>query len=798
MTLTEDDFYSENKIPVHISVKNETSVPSQLKRKPVLKTIRRNNVILQSLHLPVVMNLNPRSLYNKTADFHDIIEQYEADVICVSESWGRENLSVEKLLNLPNHRVLKSPVQRDFRGGKPVIIVNEEKFHVKSLCPDPLTVPIGVECVWALVSPKQTGPQSRIKYIAVASFYYRGPKSTKKDELFDHIAESFHLLSSKYGPDLQFLIMGDANRLNLSPITNLSPRLKQEVKVFTRLDPPAILDPIITTLGKWYQSPVSKPPIEANPGSGVKSDHLIVLMRPLVSEMQLPPRVFKTVVTRPLIYSGFQRFSKFIENETWSDIYNVADANQMAEHFQKKLLENYLECFPTKSVKVCTEDKPWITKEVKTLHRQMTREYYKNKKSKKWSDLKEKFSAKCKNDKEKYYENTVADLKTSNPGKWYSKVKRMSGQNDNHNQEICVEELIGMSNKEQAEAIAQHYSSISNQFEEVQKDKFLPYFDTFLDPPPKVEPLQVYKAIQRMNKKAATVPNDIPMKVIDEFSVEISFPLAHIINCCLSQGRYPDAWKLESVTPVPKTFPPEQLKDLRRISGLPNLAKITDKLIGEMIIGDMAASRDRSQYGNEKNVSSQHYLIKLLHRVYTATDRAAQSEATAVIINMVDWSQAFDRQCHTLGIESFINNGVRKSLIPLLISFFQGRKMTVKFKGETSSVYPLKGGGPQGDLMGILEYLSQTNHNTDFIPSDEKFKFIDDLSFLEIIYLISQGLTIYDFQSHVASDIVAEAQFLLNENTLSQLYLNQIAELTQQSKMKLNTDKSKYMIVKCE
>ena len=27
----------------------------------------------------------------------------------------------------------------------------------------------------------------------------------------------------------------------------------------------------------------------------------------------------------------------------------------------------------------------------------------------------------------------------------------------------------------------------------------------------------------------------------------------------------------------------------------------------------------------------------------------------------------------------------------------------------------LNGGGPQGGLMGILEYLSKTNHNTDFI-----------------------------------------------------------------------------------
>ena len=93
---------------------------------------------------------------------------------------------------------------------------------------------------------------------------------------------------------------------------------------------------------------------------------------------------------------------------------------------------------------------------------------------------------------------------------------------------------------------------------------------------------------------------------------------------------------------------------------------------------------------------------------------------------MVDWSQAFDRLSHKLGIQSFIENGVRPDLIPILVSFFQNRKMKVKWENTTSSTHTLNGGGPQGGLMGILEYLSQTNKNTDFIEPDDKFKFIDD------------------------------------------------------------------------
>ena len=183
---------------------------------------------------------------------------------------------------------------------------------------------------------------------------------------------------------------------------------------------------------------------------------------------------------------------------------------------------------------------------------------------------------------------------------------------------------------------------------------------------------------------------------------------------------------------------------------------------------------------------------KMLHRIYTAVDRNSQKEAIAVILNMVDWSQAFDRQSHKLGIESFIENGVRPSLIPVLISFFQNRQMKVKWNGKTSSAHTLNGGGPQGGLMGILEYLSQTNHNTNFISDEDKFKFIDDLSFLEILNLISQGLATYNFKNHVASDIDASHnQFLPQENFNSQTLLNRIGDWTDSKLMKLNTDKSK-------
>ena len=84
-----------------------------------------------------------------------------------------------------------------------------------------------------------------------------------------------------------------------------------------------------------------------------------------------------------------------------------------------------------------------------------------------------------------------------------------------------------------------------------------------------------------------------------------------------------------------------------------------EKLISELITTDMSSNMDTSQYGNQKGVSVQHYLINMVHRILTALDNTSRQETFAVVANMIDWNNAFPRQCPKLGIESFIQNGVR-------------------------------------------------------------------------------------------------------------------------------------------
>ena len=120
--------------------------------------------------------------------------------------------------------------------------------------------------------------------------------------------------------------------------------------------------------------------------------------------------------------------------------------------------------------------------------------------------------------------------------------------------------------------------------------------------------------------------------------------------------------------------------------------------------------------------------------------------------------------------------------------------MVVKWNGDYSSPRALNGGGPQGSTIGILEYLSQSNNNANFLNNDEKYKYIDDLSILEVVNVILAGISSYNFKRHVASDIGEHGNFLSVDNIKAQNYLDKMNKWTNDNEMKLNETKTKYMI----
>ena len=229
-----------------------------------------------------------------------------------------------------------------------------------------------------------------------------------------------------------------------------------------------------------------------------------------------------------------------------------------------------------------------------------------------------------------------------------------------------------------------------------------------------ISPLQVLYQLLKLKVKKSTGPHDIPPEIILEYAEFLCVPLSHILSTCVKRGEYPQIWKVESQIPIPKEYPVTNIEGLRNISILKNFSKVAETMLSSIMVSDMKENMDKSQFGNCKGVFVQHYQMKMIHTILLKLDTNSKGDTFAVIAGLIDWKQAFPRQCPTrLGVQSWIDNGVRPVLVPVLADFFRDRVMSVRWHGLTSSERPLSGSGPQGSTLGLLEYISQSNENTE-------------------------------------------------------------------------------------
>ena len=157
----------------------------------------------------------------------------------------------------------------------------------------------------------------------------------------------------------------------------------------TRLNPPRLLDPIITTLVKYYQIPECQRPLDADAGSGgAQSDHLCVKFTPLNVINNQPARKKRVVKVRPLPKSGHKQLEEGLSEETWDLVTSVETAHEKALAFQSISLEAVNKFFPEKEVTFTSDDQPWINLRIKTEKRKRKRIYSKHRKSIAWETQK--------------------------------------------------------------------------------------------------------------------------------------------------------------------------------------------------------------------------------------------------------------------------------------------------------------------------------------------------------------------------------------------------------------------------
>ena len=133
------------------------------------------------------------------------------------------------------------------------------------------------------------------------------------------------------------------------------------------------------------------------------------------------------IKVRPLKESRLNLFKMWLEKwvEEWYEKTHGWSPDEMAEFIHKCAMEKLDEVLPIKERKISSDDKPFVIEKMKILKRRKEREYHKHRKSIKYQNFQKLYEKSETEAKHNFYEKTIHDLKQSEPGQWYSKLKRL-------------------------------------------------------------------------------------------------------------------------------------------------------------------------------------------------------------------------------------------------------------------------------------------------------------------------------------------------------------------------------------
>ena len=88
---------------------------------------------------------------------------------------------------------------------------------------------------------------------------------------------------------------------------------------------------------------------------------------------------------------------------------------------------------------------------------------------------------------------------------------------------------------------------------------------------------EIEEEINRLNPKKASTRNSIPTKILKQNSEVCKQHLTNIINLAIRDGNFPKELKLADATPIFKKDNPNDPKNYRPVSVLPNISKIFER-----------------------------------------------------------------------------------------------------------------------------------------------------------------------------------------------------------------------------
>lgn len=464
-------------------------------------------------------------------------------------------------------------------------------------------------------------------------------------------------------------------------------------------------------------------------------------------------------------YTNF-KYNDFLNNLNsinWDIIFEIPDINDMLEFWNHNLNNLFNLHAPYKKVRVTKPAAPWLTDNLKLMMKLKNKAFVKYKKFKtdqlwnEYKNIRNFVNRSVKLEKKAYFNH----ISKTDPRRFWQSLRHLNINSKSQDSTVLTDvEAVNNFFINQATQLTANGPNPNPEILTKYEDRKHPNVDeefVFNE----VSAEEVDRIIRTLKSNAIGYDN-INLKMLNLVFPHLTIYFTYIINQCLINGIFPDAWKKANVLPIPKNSNPTELSQFRPISILPTLSKVLEKIVANQLNKYLLSKSiiPSIQSGFRANHSTTTALLHVADDIFRANDRCHN---TCLIL--LDFSKAFDTLDHQILCKKLKYFGIGDSALLFFRNYLSQRYQRIVNNGQLSNFKSINAGVPQGSILGPLLFTVYTSDFSNFLQVCKAHQYADDTQVYLSFDFKEIGIAVDNINSdlNIITEVSRAHSLVLNE-----------------------------------
>lgn len=210
-----------------------------------------------------------------------------------------------------------------------------------------------------------------------------------------------------------------------------------------------------------------------------------------------------------------------------------------------------------------------------------------------------------------------------------------------------------------------------------------------------ISPRSVELVLSQLDVNKNGGPDGIPNIFWKNLHCVLAYPLSILYNKSLDTGIYPVEFKKAYVTPIFKSGDKQLISNYRPVSLLNTISLVFEKLVLYKFRPMVAHTISPFQHGFSPGKSTNTNLMEYVDYIADGLDNGMEVHAV-----YTDFAKAFDWLNHPKILFKLEKLGISGKLLDWFRSYLTDRHLQVSFGGHKSATFSPSSGVPQGSVLG--------------------------------------------------------------------------------------------------